>query len=316
MYLVDNSNFCYKFKSVHTYAQTLINGVSVDVSVLVGYLRSLRINPFDKIYIVLDGIPFRSLSILPGYKGQRNKEVNDSVSVPHLEVAQFLSKIGTLLNKDIRLVCAPGQEADQVISSIVHMATGNLPMRYKFISQLASYPLDSDRCLRYLTLGNPKVTPLEVGYEPVVIGTTDSDMQQLCKFDSVIIDNSTSGRNIRSTTATAVHGLPPAAIPIYKAICGDISDNVPAISKVSPDTVAHFLTRIKTKEDADSFLGIIKQRSIDHNNVELSSWILSNFSDFKRNYEVVNLKFFSIPVQVEFPDYDINTTINKYKLRV
>lgn len=174
MYLIDNSNFCYKYKSVHSYAQTVVNGVSVDVSVLAGYIKSLKINPFDDIYIVLDGVPTESLAILPGYKGQRNKESDDRVFVPKLEVAQFLSKIGACVGKNIKLVCAPGQEADQVISSIVHLATNNLPPRWQFASQLRSKGLNEDRVLAYLLKGNPKLTPFKATNEHIIIGTTDS----------------------------------------------------------------------------------------------------------------------------------------------
>lgn len=316
MYIIDNSNFCYKFKSVHTYAQTSVNGVSVDVSVLAGYIKSLRINPFTDIYIVLDGVPFESINLLPGYKGQRHKEAEDKVSVPKLEVAQFLSKVGTLLGKNIQLVCAPGQEADQVISSMVHMATGKLPDRYKFTSKLREFPLQDDRCLSYLVKGNPTISELSLPQDTVVVGTTDSDMQQLCKFPGVIIDNSTSGRNIRTDTAVAVHGLPPAAIPIYKAICGDQSDNVPAIDKVSPEKVARMLRSLKTLEDAQAFVVSVTSGQIVKGLEEISLLIRDHKAEFRRNYDVVNLRFFSIPKRIEFPGYDINATIEKYRLRV
>ena len=146
VYIIDFSNFAYKFKSVYTYAKQNVNGVTIDTSVLVGFIRCLKANLAEDIIIVLDGVPEQSKKVLPSYKGQRmHDDLSLSIGVPKLEVVKFLTKIGSLIGKNIKVVCSPGQETDEVVSSIVHHITGNLPPRATFIDKLNSRELSSDR---------------------------------------------------------------------------------------------------------------------------------------------------------------------------
>lgn len=317
LYVIDNSNWCYKFKSVHKYAKKIISGVSVDISVLVGYLRSFKQMMQSDIMIVLDGIPKMSLELLPSYKGQRLKEHDDECGVPKHELIQFLTQIGTIYNKNISVVCSPGQEADQVISSIVHVITNNLPKKYKLISSLNRIPLSEDPYLSFLK--NPVLSEVDLSeYDSVIIATTDSDMRALQRYHNVFIDTSTSGKCINdSLTADAVHYVNPAAICIYKAIYGDISDNVPKYD-ISTDFIKLIDRSVKSDEDVQKFISNVETRTFDCSYGSLLRLLdkIDRFKLFKTNIQVVNLEFYSMPLKVSYNNYDIKSTIEKYSLRV
>ena len=326
MYLIDNSNFCYKFRSVYSWAKKEVNGVLVDTSVLVGYIRSLKSNLFDNIVIVLDGVPVQSLDSLQGYKGQRSKEKDGiGLGVPYLEVVKFLSKIGSLIGKQVQVVCAPQQEADQVISSICHLVTNNLPPRASFIEMLNTKELSSDRVLKYLDVPELRKHKLDVSASTsVVIASTDADMLQLQRFDGVCVDTSTSGKQVSHvTTAKAVCDLPPAAVPLYKAIYGDVSDNIPPIGlkHYTKEHVCKVLSKVSGAKTAESFHKFINSGPIEGLDINLQKIataiaVEKKVQDFNRNWDVTFLKFYSTPFVLNFDDYDINDTIKKYGLRI
>lgn len=311
VYIIDHSNFCYKFRSVHKYAKKEVSGVDIDTSILVGYLRALKLNYIKDIIIVIDGTPKRSKDLLPSYKGQRSKEGDETLQVPRLEILQFLSAVGSIIGKNIKIVCAPNQEADQVISSLVHIITGNLPQRSKFISMCNTYSISEDKCLRYIKDYITNELDLSM-YDSAVIGTTDSDMFQLMRFEGVCIDSSTSGKVIAKQTPEAVHNLPPSAIALYKSIYGDISDNVPPINLDYPkDNLLKMLTKVRDNETLNSVINTIRT-----SNSEIAKKIRKDQASFERNLEITKLDFYSFPIQISFPSYDIRTTIDKYGLRL
>lgn len=316
IYLIDNSNFCYKFKSVHKYAHVNVSGVSVDTSVLVGYIKSLKQNVFNDIAIVLDGIPMNSLSLLPSYKGTRNKQIMDSVGIPKLEVIKFLTKVGTLINKNVQVVCSPGQEADQVIASICSLVTQrNSKFKLDLLNSNRK-SLKEDGCLRYLDTSKTVVSDMDYShYDCVVVGTTDSDMYQLVS-DKVKIDSSTSGKSVTMSldTPEAVHHLPPHAIPLYKTIFGDVSDNVPALSvDINKSKVLDYLS----KASASDVMSLVNNvlTCTDTANAFVKK-LISVRDEFVRNWFVVKLFLESTPFRIEFNDYDVNKTIKKYNLKV
>ena len=50
----------YRFKSAYSFAKTDVNGVNVDISVLYGYIRALKANFYNDIFICLDGVPLNA----------------------------------------------------------------------------------------------------------------------------------------------------------------------------------------------------------------------------------------------------------------
>ncbi len=314
LYLIDNSNFCYKFKSVHKYARKEVSGVSVDTSVLVGYIRALKANIFDTIYIVLDGVPMQSLKLLPSYKGQRSHDAEEALGIPKLEVIKFLTKIGEKLGKTIKVVMAPGQEADQVMSSITHLVLNKLPKNYKFKSALNQVPVTEDRVLKYLA--EACTAPCDVsGYDQVVLGTTDSDLTQLCRYSNVCVDTSSSGKSIMGISPKATAHMNFAAIPIYKAVFGDVSDNVPALSlPINKDAVMSWIASIDSE---GKYNNTVQEIMLGVSDNPIIKTICRNCKqEFERNFAIVNLEFYSIPLVLEFPEYNIETTIKKYSLKI
>lgn len=319
LYLIDNSNFAYKYRSVHTYAKVSVSGVSVDTSVLVGYVRSLRSIIFDHIVIVLDGVPLNSLKILPEYKGQRIHEGLDTLGVSSLEIVKFLTKLGSLLDKDIVVVANPGQEADQVIASITNLVTGKVSDFQQLMANSGRRAFSEDNILKKYS--SAVITDFDyTPYSSVVIGTTDSDIMQLSS-PLVKIDNSTTGKYLSKNTASAVHGLPSYAIPFYKAIWGDISDNVPGIESLqknkksceelswidNPDKQQIILSFLYTSKDSSDIPLSLKKLLLK---------VKEDISTFTRNWEVVHLTYVSTPFVLSFPDYDIESTIKRYNIKI
>lgn len=323
LYVIDFSNFSYKFKSVYKYSCTNVNGVEVDTSILYGFIRALKSNIATDIVIVLDGVPYKSLSVLPEYKGQRmHDETSNSVRVPKLEVVQFLTKIGPKIGKNIKVVCSPGQETDEVIASLVHHITGNLPPRHLFLDKLNTKEIPSDRMLQYLAKDmyiKTKYIPDE--YDTVIIASTDGDFIQLQRWDNVFIDKSSSGKEISShVTSESTCGTTPLASIVYKSVYGDISDNIPSI-KV-PWNKDKFISDINkyitSDEDLQRFFlesttGVISNWNLSY----AAKFISKNCSkQFRTNWTVAFLVFRSYPFALEYPSYNIESTLKKYNLKV
>lgn len=323
VYIIDFSNFAYKFKSVYTYARRNVNGVEVDISVLVGFIRALKANLADNIVIVLDGVPTQSNSVLPGYKGQRlHDDIAQFIGVPKVEVIQFLTKVGDLIGKNVEVVCSPGQETDEVISSIVHHVTGHLPARYKFISMLNTKAIESDRMLKYLTKVEVETEQYIPNYDTVVIASTDGDFIQLQRFPGVYIDTTASGKNISSkVTSKSTSGVTPIASIAYKAIYGDVSDNIPAnkLPWKKEDVILWLNKGICVEEELMMFHKACTEGAAmrDIYLQKVADYIKENCSkQFEVNWTVAFLTFRSYPQKLKFPNYDIKTTIDKYKLKV
>ena len=226
--------------------------------------------------------------------------------------------MGPFFKKNIQIVCHPGQEADQVISSLTHMYTGNLPRNSSLISSLNDRSFEDDKMLNYLITDNTLILKeLKSTYDEVVIGSTDADMAQLQRFGNVYIDSSTSGKKISSNlTAESVSRVRPDIIPLYKAIFGDSSDNVPDIGlKSRRQEVLEYMERnFKTFHDVEEFYeSLVYERPSKF--LDLYYLILPYRRDFIRNYDITCLKFYSFPYTVSFTDYDINQTIQKISFK-
>ena len=315
----------YRFKNTFTFSKTEINGVTIDTSVLFGFIRSLRSNFYDNIFICLDGTPQRHLDILPSYKGQRQMEPNEATKVASSEIIMFLSKLGPLIGKQIHVVASPNQEADQVMSSLALLSVGKAPSNHKFFTKLCHngfITLKTDPSFDRLDNGDLNLEIVPFDFESSVISSTDSDMYQLLHFPGIHIDSSTNGRKIVSKTPKAVKFLSPGCIPAYKMIVGDVSDNVPKIDipisdkglielikkyLYNPETIDLFVQEMRTGMLSDiSPLRSIQKYILDHN--LLQALIV--------NREITTLNYYSTPLKLTYPNYDIQETIQKYRLKV
>ena len=117
------------------------------------------------------------------------KESDENVYFSGVELIKFLTGIGEVLGKNIKVVASPGEEADQVISSVVHMATGQIQVPK--IQIKGDITVDKRLC-RYARGLTTELLNIPQ-YDYVVIGSTDSDMAQLMECTKVAMDHSTIG---------------------------------------------------------------------------------------------------------------------------
>lgn len=323
LYVVDYSNWVYKFKHVFSKLGVVDDlGRFVNTSVLHGFSTAIKGNRFSDIVIALDGYPERSYSLLPQYKQQREHATSDQIFVPKREVIQFLTKLGEIHNKRVRVVASRGQEADQVIASICNLALGVVPeSEASFADLVYDSNVKSDSYLSDLV---DEFSPVELDrdYDTVIIGSTDSDMYQLKALGNVFMDSSWNGTMVdfSDSTPKAVHNMPPSTIAIYKSFLGDTSDNVPAVVSTRTGTRVRSIIREKLNSDEKftEFRNAVKLGTLtDPDLIWLSTSITSSgnqLSDLERNYRVTKLSFESTPVQLSYPSYDVDTTIYKYRL--
>lgn len=324
LYIVDFSNWVYKFKYIFNLGVELDGGAYVDTSVLHGFNIAIKSQRFDDIVIALDGCPIRSLDILPQYKQQREHSKSDKMYVPKKEVLQFLTKLGEVYGKRVRVVASYGQEADQVIASLASIALGKVPHTQRWMADAVAreHYVKEDPYLSH-NVEDEYPLDLDTDYNSVVIGSTDSDMYQLKALGDVFMDSSWSGSKIdySENTPKAVHNMPANTIAIYKAFLGDTSDNVPAVvptrrGKTVRDLIVRFLN---TEELFLNFCSCLRLGlQIPSELILLKRWVLEEggVDALRRNYSVVKLGFESTPCILSYPTYSIQDTIDKYRLRV
>lgn len=324
LYLVDYSNWVYRY--VSTYKTTRrIGGVVYDVSTVHGFMRSLKSNPFTNINICLDGYPELSLTYLPSYKGQRLKEPNEGLVFPKRELIKFLTKYGELIGKNIKVVASAGQEADQVIASQAFQVCKKMNPLHLKMQNMMRKSLKEDVILKRFISDDYKERDVVLeGYDTVVLGTTDSDMYQLLSIDNVILDNSTSGKsfNMGEYTPKAVDGVLPQAISAYKALIGDISDNVPSLNlKMKKDELKklinkNFLEYGSMRQFITDAMSGVKQKTKELQ--ELADYLIKTdqLTQLSINNKVTELCFVSTPYEIYYEDYSIEDTIKKYNLKV
>lgn len=296
----------------------------MDTSVLHGFNIAIKSQRFDDIVIALDGCPIRSLDILPQYKQQREHSKSDKMYVPKKEVLQFLTKLGEVYGKRVRVVASYGQEADQVIASLASIALGKVPHTQRWMADAVAreHSVKEDPYLSH-NVEDESPLDLDTDYNSVVIGSTDSDMYQLKALGDVFMDSSWSGSKIdySENTPKAVHNMPANTIAIYKAFLGDTSDNVPAVvptrrGKTVRDLIVRFLN---TEESFLNFCSCLRLGlQIPSELILLKRWVLEEggVDALRRNYSVVKLGFESTPCILSYPTYSIQDTIDKYRLRV
>lgn len=86
----------------------------------------------------------------------------------------------------------------------------------------------------------------------IMILTGDLDALQLVKDDSVVVQTPKRGAELSLYNETSVrerYGLPPEAIPDYKGLVGDPSDNIPGVKGIGPKTATKLLQEFGTIEE-------------------------------------------------------------------
>lgn len=280
-YSVFNYKFCYSLERPY-----LKNNISYNISPLIGWRQSIRNHRNNTIYIALDGLPKESVSIYPSYKGTRNNYLSAQLRIPLNLILRYITFLAKKYNKDLHIVCAPNQEADQVISSLVHIISGNIPDNKALIDSMNSYSLSEDPILSKKNLECSESTIEFISQDNVVILTTDSDMYQLLRFDSVFIDNQSTVASFieKPITPKAVGQLNYYAIIAYKALLGDVSDNVPASTSASPSKLIPILSKVDSQQKLDMLL----------KGLRIGKYKLPNFNRqiFDNNLSVTRLRYY------------------------
>lgn len=326
LYIIDSSNWRVKFQAALSSYSVERNGVTVSTSSIAGFAKSLSRLPFDDILICLDGVPQNSLNVLPTYKGTRNGENDGGMSVSRAEEVKFLTKLGERVGKNITVVCSPLQETDQIISSITHYITGNLPARWEMINMLNTKDIaDDGRLAKYTPV---ELTPISRDYlrqfESVVIASTDADFCQLLRFGNVYIDTSVSGSAISNERLTAsTSQLAPIQTILYKCLIGDGGDNVPSLPFKNVKQVQGIIETVDTMFKVDEFFKVVDSNCAYTPTMltplasKLAEFVARYHKrQFEINREVTYLQFFSLPQVLSYPDYDIEKTISAYRLKV
>lgn len=322
LYLIDYSNFCYKFSSVYNLTRKVSN-IQVDVSVLYGWYRALKANPFSDIVICLDGYPKYHLSKLASYKGTRSHEAKESVSVPRKEIIEALVGMGALLGKNISVAFIPFKEADQVIASFVHIANRAVSESSLSLSKIGYPSYTEDRFLKNMVPKDMEIGFSETHYDNVcIIGTTDSDIYQLCAFKDVYIDSSTSGKNVNYSNGTpkAVDNISPHLIALYKAIIGDHSDNIPPLSISIPRKQVYDIISKLTPEEVIKFEQQVNMGVKDTTDIgKLRTEIIGCLQQFKDNLFLTRLSYSGYPSIIQCDKSKAlkrtKSILDKYKIK-
>jgi len=324
LYVIDFSNFCYKFKCAYKLT-TKISGVHVNVSVPFGWIRTLKGLPFNDIIIALDGDPIQMCSYLPSYKGQRSKEPDEEIGFPRKHLISLLTSLGPALGKNIHVAFSPGQEADQVISSVVHMVAKQVTPMQARLQSMQRMKLEDDPYLsRFKELDHADLSSTVnwKDFHSVVVGTTDSDMYQLLRFDNVFLDTSTSGKEIQSgqSTPKMVEFLKPGCIPAYKAFWGDTSDHVPGINlPMKKDDVMRMITDyFSTPQELLKFSDDLKSgKPITNGLAGLANHLIqtNQVSALATNINITYLRYYSDPFYFKETG-DLQSILVKYGLHL
>lgn len=329
-YIIDYSNFEYRFKNARV-ANDLqhIDGMgNVDLSVIYGFIQSIRAIKADEIFIALDGTPKRALELLPSYKGNRDHENPDRLYPSTLTVLKCISHEARQIGKPLHVCCYPFTEADSVISALIPNLLGQyeFPTYDNFKTCAMNLPKDDTRLAPYCIsicnfLSNYKYgwngSSESRAFDRIIIGSMDSDLYQLRKYKGVCFDRSTTGKDIApdNETPAAVQHLPFYYIRLYKSLFGDKSDCIPASA---PTSYAADLRRFLTSDAATPEI-------IDHLEYDLDyAGRVEPMHDYKaigapdlltymaenkeardaygRNLHIVRLKEFIAPYELYFPD--------------
>ena len=176
--------------------------------------------------------------IFPEYKGTRVHNKDSKFTDFKNGLAELLKNVGW------DILCEDGEEADDIIASIVakycHRCTCKVPC------------VDCDCHLKYKT--------------DVVIFSGDRDLQQCLAWDRTFIYRA-PGLFITREAFEEEHGFPVAKYNVYKALVGDLSDNIKGVEGFGP---AKATLAIKTNSVAEDIWEMCGETGHDEFKLALS----------------------------------------------
>jgi DNA polymerase-1 len=222
--LVDYSWLHYRAAFAFQRMSAEKNGVKFTTGGLFGTHRAifniLDRHPDADIILCIDGIPLKNNAEQSTYKGNRDSGEMDERSIPisTLKIAKALLSI-----KNVSIAYHPEQEADETIAFLCEMK-------------------DND--------------------ETYVVLSTDGDLRQLIDSSKKIYCSKTEypdfdledEEKLFTDGPKDLRGLYPTAIPLYKAVCGDTSDNIAGVPRFPHDLMRKLANEFRTIDNLRTFL--------------------------------------------------------------
>lgn len=313
IHLVDFQNTVYRYASA-TNLSVKVNGVEVSTSVLYGLVKYCKSLQYPTIFCV-EGQPKVFKQLYPQYKGNRNKEKDESVQVPISDVIAIAYLVAKMSGAVCKFAYSPFQEADQVVASLTYAAKN--PRLQLFGPQAA--PEDDYYFERYRPLRAERFPKFKS--DQVLIKSTDSDMTQLMALGGVRIATKLSDNEGSYKTPKAVQHVSPELIPVYKAFQGDVSDNIPSVidgfSKKRFEQIMSDV--IEDSKDLEKFIRMTRLNERFEGAVDLQKFIRDNgkLTQLSINHKISALGFYSMPYELVPPeDYDLLKKLNLYHIRL
>lgn len=303
---------------VYRYASAMnlsvkINGVPVSTGVLYGVIKYVKSIQHPTVFC-MEGYPALFKSYYPQYKGNRSKEKDEEVQVPVFDIIACAQAIAEARGLYCKFVYSPNQEADQVIASLTK-ATFN-----RRLTLFGPAKPESD----FYWKRYKKLVPVKFEFPPdidsVLIKTTDSDMYQLIQ-PGVKIAKELSDNEGGTETPKAVKGIAYETIPVYKAMVGDVSDNIPNLVKDFPQKrLFKILDDVITdRVELDHFITATQVKEKYQGAEDLQRYLLSEgkLAQLKLNRKITTLDFYSMPWELRVPEeVDALSVIEKYKIKI
>lgn len=281
---VDFSNFILRFRgSFDSYVKK--NRVLYDCT-CISAIRTLCKKSMYTNVLCLDGIPQSSSVLQSTYKGTRDFE-ESNIIVPSMVESALMYCYYASIHNITPLVCFKlGEEADQVISSLVHLTINN----YSSFNDVF-YNYTTDRRLRALLEYDTESVDHYISQwsdANLVIDSTDADFIQLQRYPQVFILDKGVVTKTKASKSTGY--VSPSQSIIYKAVLGDKSDFVkPAIPSKHTNAV---LSIIKDLSDEDVDL-CIKSPVQEFTRLFKSYGI--NIQTSLRNLDITKLSYYGKP---------------------
>ena len=257
-FLVDWSWISYRSHFAHSGREVVKKGITYKTGMIEGTfnaLSSIRSGyPDSVIYLCLDGVATKALATHSDYKAHREKSHSDVLSVDMRKLAKAFSYLPF-----VKVAYHPEMEADETIAFLVETLKGS---------------------------------------DYVVIYSGDNDLRQLVDDESrvVCLKEMGSGGWFQFEDESAVRtnlGLDVGAIALFKAICGDSSDNISGIPRFEKSIGTALSNQFK---DPDSLYSALRGSMVPGlaGTKKLSS-LLAGEDVVRRNYAITKIEPLGIP---------------------
>ncbi len=191
-------------------------------------------------------------TLFPGYQSKRPK-MEDSLSEQIPKVHGLVEAFGIpIFEKD-------GFEADDVIGTLAKRVTSG---RGQEAGNRRQETRNEGQGREGVSRVSCDMLPI---IDQVVIVTGDRDILQLVDGDRIMVymptKGITEGKIYHEKEVIERLGVAPHAIPDYKGLAGDSSDNYPGVEGIGPKTAIELLSKFNTVEGVYAFIDSLSEKS-------------------------------------------------------